>query len=200
MHILTKMHPESYAYIGRTVTRKMQSLFQMEASSIPHKRNVAVVAISPNVALDAFCHTLKLAFQAVGVSVQICSSNVGDTTDFSLGGSFKRSFSQRPAFMLQESIVLSKLNDIEDENDVVIYKADPDASSWSNLCMSQADVVLFVANGADRPTMSPLEVELRLANPGVHRELVMLHVVPGWFSPAPPRVVLRQAFFKSINA
>jgi lysophospholipid hydrolase len=176
MRVVTKLHPEAYAFIGRTVTRKMQAMFQHDAGggseggSGPRKRSVAVIAASPNVALDAFCLTLKQALQSIGVSALVCSSLEVNAASTGL------SRTGVPE-LLEEALALSKLNDLEDQHDVVLFKADPDASIWSRMCVAQADVVLFVCNGADRPMMSVLEMELRSSNPGVRRELVLLHVV-----------------------
>ena len=186
LRIVTQMHPEAYAFIGRTVSRKIHTLFQIDSGAAAPKRTVAVVGVSPSVSLDGFCHTLRLALESSGVSAYVCGSALLDSADSTGFASF-RAGSRRQKHALQESLVLTHLNDIEDAHDVVIFKADPDASSWSLLCVAQADLVLFVAGSLDRPAVSKLEVDLRAANPGVRRELVLVHLCADKDAPQPPQ-------------
>src|SRR5262249_58344843 len=60
----------------------------------------------------------------------------------------------------------------------VLYRADPTASDWTELCLRQADCLVVVRNADnDLPTKLPFEIEE--ARPGAvfhrRRELVLLH-------------------------
>ena len=66
----------------------------------------------------------------------------------------------------------------EMESSFVLYRADPTLSSWTELCLRQADCLVVVRNADnDLPTRLPFEIET--AQPGAvfhrRRELVLLH-------------------------
>jgi predicted acylesterase/phospholipase RssA/CRP-like cAMP-binding protein len=75
---------------------------------------------------------------------------------------------------VEESDLAGWLHDQELQHDFVIYLADPEPSSWTRLCMRQADLVLFVAGGAAATLQAGLETIGGGAAPGARRELVLL--------------------------
>jgi NTE family protein len=66
----------------------------------------------------------------------------------------------------------------ETESSFVLYRADPTATEWTELCLRQADC-LVVVRGADddEPTRVPFEIETAQTGAVFHRrrELVLLH-------------------------
>jgi NTE family protein len=66
----------------------------------------------------------------------------------------------------------------EMESSFVLYRADPTATEWTELCLRQADCLIVVRLGDDeRPTMLPFEIESAQTGAVFHRrrELVLLH-------------------------
>ncbi len=71
-------------------------------------------------------------------------------------------------------------SDLESENDVVVYLADPEPTTWTHACVRQADLLVLVADATTAPGVRHLE-QVALARQEVrhHRiELVLVH--PAW--------------------
>ena len=73
---------------------------------------------------------------------------------------------------------------IESANDFVVYVADPTATSWSSLCVRQADALMLLARADAQPAPWPALAGLRDAGTSAQRaELVLLHddetITPG---------------------
>jgi NTE family protein len=70
--------------------------------------------------------------------------------------------------------------DLEAENDVVVYRADPEPTTWTRACIRQADLLLLVADATTAPDLRHLEqVALRSREVAHNRiELVLVH--PAW--------------------
>ncbi|MCB1624264.1 MAG: patatin-like phospholipase family protein [Pseudomonadales bacterium] len=67
-------------------------------------------------------------------------------------------------------------NKIEAANDFVVYVADHEPTSWSKLCIRQADTLLLLANSsADAAPWSALVDRTGAGLPGQRAELVLLH-------------------------
>ena len=60
---------------------------------------------------------------------------------------------------------------------VVVYEADPAPTRWTDACIRQADLILFVASAAASPEMRPLEREVsaRRHHTPCRTELVLVH-------------------------
>jgi len=71
-------------------------------------------------------------------------------------------------------------SDLEAENAVVVYQADPAPTDWTRACIRQADLLLLVADATSTPALRPVE-ELTAATREVdlgRTELVLVH--PAW--------------------
>lgn len=72
---------------------------------------------------------------------------------------------------------------LEAANDFVVYVADPTASSWTNLCVRQADALMLLARADSTPGGWPVLANQRDTNTAPQRaELVLLHdgsITPG---------------------
>lgn len=69
------------------------------------------------------------------------------------------------------------LHDLELENDLVVYEAEPIATTWTTACLRQADHIIVVGRAGARPPAEP-PVALAHARSGTVRartELVLLH-------------------------
>src|SRR5690349_15912241 len=66
----------------------------------------------------------------------------------------------------------------ETESSFVLYRADPTATEWTELCLRQADCLVVVRSADDdQPTRLPFEIETAQSGAVFHRrrELVLLH-------------------------
>jgi NTE family protein len=73
---------------------------------------------------------------------------------------------------------LAELEDLEAEHDFVLMVADPEPSEWTQLCISQSDEVLLLADATQPAAVHPVE-EICMVNPPQRSEvaetLVLLH-------------------------
>jgi NTE family protein len=70
---------------------------------------------------------------------------------------------------------------LEEENDYVLYVADPIDSAWTRQCCRQADALLALADAGESPASWPASV-MRAADRGARIELALLHdggFIPG---------------------
>ncbi len=66
-------------------------------------------------------------------------------------------------------------NSIEEQNDYVVYVADPNASGWTRQCCRQADVILLVAPSVAHPKPWPSGIAEAALARGARVELALLH-------------------------
>jgi len=71
-------------------------------------------------------------------------------------------------------------SDLETENRVVIYLADPEPTTWTEACIRQADLLLLVADATTPPDLRRVEQVALKSREVAHSrtELVLVH--PGW--------------------
>jgi len=147
---LTKHHPEVLPALMRSVVARN--------AGAPSKRRrqphtFAILPAGPDVPSARFAVLLAAALGRIGSAVQMLGPE-------SLG--------QEPEWFAR----------CEMEATFVLYRADPTASDWTELCLRQADCLVVVRNADnDQPTKLPFEIEE--ARPGAvfhrRRELVLLH-------------------------
>jgi len=147
---LTKHHPEVLPALMRSVVARN--------AGAPSKRRrqphtFAILPAGPDVPSARFAVLLAAALRRIGSAVQMLGPE-------SLG--------QEPEWFAR----------CEMEATFVLYRADPTASDWTELCLRQADCLVVVRNADnDLPTKLPFEIEE--ARPGAvfhrRRELVLLH-------------------------
>ena len=51
--------------------------------------------------------------------------------------------------------------DLETDNDVVVYRADPEPTTWTRACIRQSDLLLLVADDDDLPGAPPVSSRSR---------------------------------------
>jgi NTE family protein len=71
-------------------------------------------------------------------------------------------------------------SDLETENEVVVYHADPEPTTWTRACIRQADLLLLVADATTSPDLRHLErvAMQRMEISHSRTELVLVH--PAW--------------------
>lgn len=147
---LTAEHPQTL----NTLTRKVAA---RNAFSKPRRgaqpRTFAVLPTGPAVSAARFSTALATALGGMSQFVQILGPD-------SLGES--------PEWFAQCEAISA----------YVVYRADPTATAWTELCLRQADCLIVLRDGSDdAPTTLPFALETATTGSVFHRrrELVLLH-------------------------
>jgi len=109
---------------------------------------IAVVPLSYNFNLKRFCTTLSHAMGTIAPCKLLTKSLVKRQ----LG---EKVFQNRNA--LHDVQITRFLADLEENNRVVIYQADPKFTFWTRLCVLQADCILIVVDAHQAPKSSRTE-------------------------------------------
>ncbi|GBG30445.1 Lysophospholipase NTE1 [Hondaea fermentalgiana] len=176
--------PQVVFHMGRTMSRSLMQPFSQTSTARAGMTSsvVAIVPASPSAPVDLFLHTLSATLKTMGSSVETLNSDMVErmAEERKLGVS---NVISAPLSPLEQLILLTWLSEAEDTSDIVFYQADPwsepEPSWWSKLCIAQADLVLYVANAADGPEITPLERKLASVNTNARKELVLLHIDSG---------------------
>jgi predicted acylesterase/phospholipase RssA/CRP-like cAMP-binding protein len=135
-------------------------------------RTLAVLAVSPDVPLGAFCEALSRALETngAGPTLHISSSRL----DSILGQSAAQLGEGTPASARAQAW----LGEQELAHALVLYEADPTPSAWGSHCVHQADEILLVGRAESDPSLGPMEAWLRHIRQGlphVSQSLVLVH-------------------------
>jgi NTE family protein len=147
---LTALHPEVLPALMRNVAVR-NAMGPTKRRRQP--RTFALLPSGPDVPSARFAVLLADALGRIGAQVQMLGSE---------------SLHEEPEWFAR----------CEMESSFVLYRADPTATEWTELCLRQADCLIVVRRGDDdRPTMLPFEIESAQTGAVFHRrrELVLLH-------------------------
>jgi NTE family protein len=147
---LTLLHPEVLPALMRNVATR-NAMAPGKRRRQP--RTFAILPSGPDVPSARFAVLLAGSLGRIGSEVQMLGSE---------------SLNEDPEWFAR----------CEMDSSFVLYRADPTATEWTELCLRQADCLIVVRNGDDgRPTMVPFEVETARSGAVFHRrrELVLLH-------------------------
>jgi NTE family protein len=147
---LTALHPEVLPTLMRSVAMR-NALGPAKRRRAP--RTFAVLPAGPNVPSARFAVLLASALGRIGSQVQMLGPD---------------SIDQEPEWFAR----------CETESSFVLYRADPTATPWTELCLRQADCLVVVRLADDdSPTRLPFEIETAQSGAVFHRrrELVLLH-------------------------
>ena len=147
---LTALHPEVLPALMRNVAVR-NAMGPTKRRRQP--RTFALLPSGPEVPSARFAVLLAGALGRIGAQVQMLGSE---------------SLNEDPEWFAR----------CEMESSFVLYRADPTATEWTELCLRQADCLIVVRRGDDdRPTMLPFEIESAQTGAVFHRrrELVLLH-------------------------
>jgi len=109
---------------------------------------IAVVPLSHNVDIRRFCRTLS---EAMG-TIAPCKLLTKSVVKHELG---EKVYQNRNA--LHDVRMTRFLADLEENNRVVVYQADPRFTFWTRLCILQADHILLVVDSHQAPKHSRVE-------------------------------------------
>jgi CRP-like cAMP-binding protein len=115
---------------------------------------IAVVPLSYNIDLKRFCNTFSKAMQTIAPCKLLTKSFVKQE----LG---EKVYNNRNA--LHDLKMTRLLADVEENNRVVIYQADPKFTFWTRLSILQADCILLVVDSQHAPETSRVEQTLAWA-------------------------------------
>ena len=147
---LTSLHPEVLPALMRNVAVR-NAMGPTKRRRQP--RTFAILPSGPDVPSARFAVLLSGALGRIGARVQMLGAE---------------SLNEEPEWFAR----------CEMESSFVLYRADPTATEWTELCLRQADCLIVVRHGDDdRPTMVPFEIESVQTGAVFHRrrELVLLH-------------------------
>src|ERR1700704_5058686 len=147
---LTSLHPEGLPALMRNVAVR-NAMGPTKRRRQP--RTFAILPSGPDVPSARFAVLLSGALGRIGARVQMLGAE---------------SLNEEPEWFAR----------CEMESSFVLYRADPTATEWTELCLRQADCLIVVRHGDDdRPTMVPFEIESVQTGAVFHRrrKLVRLH-------------------------
>ena len=147
---LTALHPEVLPALMRNVAMR-NAMGPTKRRRQP--RTFAILPTGPDVPSARFAVLLAGALGRIGNQVQMLGPE---------------SIDQEPEWFAR----------CEMESSFVLYRADPTATEWTELCLRQADCLVVVRRADnDLPTRVPFEIESAQARAVFHRrrELVLLH-------------------------
>ncbi|VDM09422.1 unnamed protein product [Wuchereria bancrofti] len=134
-------------------------------SHIKNLHTIAIVAATPDVPLTAFTCELYHALTANLRVLRLSSQKIAELLDVSV-------LEKQADFRLMHWLNLQ-----EDTYPLIIYECDTSATSWTRRCLRQADAILFVANGEQKPfQQSLMDDYLNMNEDGIrtNKELILL--------------------------
>ena len=157
---LVRDYPEALRRVGGTIVARLIRTFRTVTKSSP-VQTVAVVALDHG-SPDTFAR--ELADALVGIVGDVAHLDVKSPQRLS-GSPAERDPDLLAQFMHRQ----------EDEHDLLVYDANTDDPEWAELCIRQADLVLFVADGTASPIPRPIERRLAEVRGSRRSEIVLLH-------------------------
>ena len=151
----------------RVVGHYQQVLNAPRAEWAARISTVALVPLTDEIDLETFASQFAVVLGSAGT--RIISSA---TVDRELGPGM----AQIPLDHANNGQLVSYLNDLETDEQLIVYLGEPRPSTWTSRCARQADRVLLIARPGDDPR--PGSIERRLAADGLDHapiDLVLLH-------------------------
>jgi predicted acylesterase/phospholipase RssA/CRP-like cAMP-binding protein len=168
---VTEWHPDVPLRMAKRLLRRSVVAGHVLADrSVASVRTIAVVPAGPEPVPPGFVERLVTALESVGSVNRVSSRSI----EVELGeGAAEISLQDA-----RNGRVVEWLQRIERAHRIVLYEADPGATTWTTRCLRQADRVVRVAR-ADAPAELN-RIEQELLAPGGHgttarQELVLLH-------------------------
>jgi lysophospholipid hydrolase len=166
-HSLAMRHPEITIHISRLIALRSRQSVKPTVSNNLNWKTIALIPENSDVPLLDFADRLKEAIY----TIQDGSATVLDSSSItSLLG--KYAFSKLGMLKLN-----TWLSEREEKSRIVIYVADNGSNSlWTQRCIRQADVILFLALGDSDPrTVGEHEKTMLRMKTTARKELVLLH-------------------------
>ncbi|HUO87291.1 MAG TPA: cyclic nucleotide-binding domain-containing protein [Thermoanaerobaculia bacterium] len=166
---LAARQPRAIMAVARIVVERLRREIRSD-EAVRRTGNLAFVGLRPDFPLADFVDRFAGALGSSGPVALLDSRGV----DRALG---TPGISQLPEHDPNNLRLEVWLEEQEVLHDFVLYRADASATNWSLRCLRQADRVIFVADAAGDPELSPLERELGgfASAAGSERMLLLVH-------------------------
>lgn len=163
--LMTESSRAAMVQVSRILVDRMvqqQSGHQRPASY----ESVALVPIDPEVEVGAFAEGLAGCLGSLGQTALITRESIDRTLRM-------KGIADVPEGDPPHLRLVRWLHEQEQENDHLLFQADPEWTSWTRRCIRQSDHLVFVARAESSPEVGALEREL--VNPSQNVSLVLLH-------------------------
>ena len=157
---LVSDYPEALRRVGGTIVARLIRTFRTVTKSSP-VQTIAVVALD-NGRPWTFANELSQALAAI----------VGDVAHLDVASPTQLygSAAERDPDLLAQLMQRE-----EEDHDLLVYDTNTDDPEWAELCVRQADLVLFVADPTASPMPRPIERRLAEVRGNRRTELVLTH-------------------------
>lgn len=154
LELLMREHPTLLKWLYRTVAKRLREVQEGKRTRYQPRTFCLLPNLDPDSAI-AFAHQLAREFSAFGSTFLVTKQILGNATSDQFAA-------------------------LEVAHEYVLYLADSSHTSWSRLCLGQADKILIAVKGTDAPrSIEPVE---QCVSPEISVELVLLwsgRITPG---------------------
>eukprot|EP00051_Salpingoeca_urceolata_P011709 m.145382 g.145382 ORF g.145382 m.145382 type:complete len:1146 (-) comp17222_c1_seq3:169-3606(-) len=167
LHAVKSEYPEVLLHIMGVLGKKMHGKLtgRSERRSKANLNTIALLPVSSDVPMTAFVAQLRQVLALHGSTAHLNGDIVRRVTGLN----------PNCTGSLDEYQLSGWLESQEDRHQIVLYETDSFFSHWTSRCFKRADCVLVVGLGHNKPSISPLEIQLENVASRAQKELVLLH-------------------------
>jgi NTE family protein len=146
----------AYPLVSMNMTRLViERLQRSSAGHVPIAKPVTlgVTAITDRIDLQAFAHKLAQELSRYGKTVVVTAAKLGEWM-----GNPAAAQSSRDQPDLSRTVA-AKLEEIEADNQFVLFVTDPTPTAWTRRCLRHCDEILLVADADEPSSLHPIELE-----------------------------------------
>lgn len=165
---ITRANPLVMVLVARRLINRLRQM-NRGASATTSLSTIALLPISPGLALGRLAGELHRSFQTLGTTARVDRARL------------RRELATPDGKEPDESDAISWLDELERAHAHVLYEADFGFTPWTSRCLRQADRVLLVASSGAQPLAVDPDGELRrtLERSRARYELVLVHPAGG---------------------
>ncbi|NBC07327.1 MAG: cyclic nucleotide-binding domain-containing protein [Bacteroidetes bacterium] len=163
---IVQEHPEITIKVTRSIVERLKQ--SQSKKPVAKPVNICFVPIHQQHSISGLMRSLAKALQKFGGVAQLNSGRVD--AHFSREG-----IAQVRKEATEDYYRLVRwLNEVEYEHDYVLYECDAEPSEWSQRCLRQADLIIYVADATQPPQVSEME-QCCQAQSGIVQNLLLVH-------------------------
>lgn len=190
---LVARHPTAMLRVTRLIADRLSGIAPIpQRESVRSTRTYAVVPAHPGIDVAAFAHALADELGQAGAALRIDPERVDQAlgtgvaqADLGAGEPHRR--------------LTGWLTQLEDRYRYLIYQGSTEPDGWTRRCLRQADRVLLVAHGDQRPFVSRNLAWLQAQNLRAPQEVVVLHERDDGYSAKAWRNVIGAGFHHRVR-
>lgn len=167
---LMETSPEAALQVTRTVIKRLRTGLTGGNGKLQYTA-IAVVPVGDRSEIDRFVEMLRVQLSAFAATQTVTINDLGAQRVSVIRGHDRLTADARRD-------IASAFAMMEDRNDITLYIADAEQTTWTALCLNQADLVLSVGAVGDDPSLSDAEATLLgQVDPDLapRSELVLVH-------------------------